>query len=157
MKTGPKPIPKAKAKQNGYYRPSRHSDVIADVSGLDWIRPNTIPMAPDDLSEAAKEIWDYQLRLAANLEGYISSLDLTLFKEYCWVYGELQELEELVTSRVITTNGVRRIHPLYTQKQGLRKDFLALGSLFGFSPVSRSKLKLSKKTAEVQDPYADGI
>jgi hypothetical protein len=75
MNEGRKRTPKAIAKQKGYYRPSRHSDAIADISGLDWVRYDTTPEAPTDLTEEAKRLWNYQLSQAANLEGYISAID----------------------------------------------------------------------------------
>ena len=156
MNEGRKRTPKAIAKQKGYYRPSRHSDAIADIKGLDWLEQDHIPEPPTDLTEEAKRLWNYQLTQAANLEGYISAIDLRLFKEYCYVYGELRELEELIPNRLIIENGVRRVHPLYSEMQKLRKDFTTLGNLFGFSPVSRAKLKLTR-LSRVEDPYADGI
>ena len=131
-------------------------DAIADISGLDWVRSDTTPEAPEDLTDAAKEVWNYQLSQAANLEGYISAIDLTLFKEYCYLYGEMREVEELIPNRLIIEKGVRRVHPLYSEMQKLRKDFITMGNLFGFSPISRAKLKLSK-VRESKDPYADGI
>ena len=156
MNEGRKRTPKAIAKQKGYYRPSRHEDQIADINGLDWLEQDHIPQAPADLTEEAKRLWNYQLTQAANLEGYISAIDLLLFKEYCFLYGEMREIEELIPNRLIIEKGVRRIHPLYTEMQKLRKDFITMGNLFGFSPVSRAKLKLSK-VQEIKDPYADGI
>ena len=156
MNEGRKRTPKAIAKQKGYYRPSRHSDAIADISGLDWVRSDTTPEAPEDLTDAAKEVWNYQLSQAANLEGYISAIDLRLFKEYCYLYGELRELEELIPNRLIIENGVRRVHPLYSEMQKLRKDFTTLGNVFGFSPLGRAKAKLTR-LSRVEDPYADGI
>ena len=59
MNEGIKRTPKAIAKQKGYYRPRRHSDEIADINGLDWVRHNNLPEAPLDLTEAAKEVWNY--------------------------------------------------------------------------------------------------
>ena len=142
MNEGRKRTPKAIAKQKGYYRPSRHSDAIADIKGLDWLEQDHIPEAPTDLTEEAKRLWNYQLTQAANLEGYISAIDLRLFKVYCYLYVELREIEELIPNRLIIENGVRRVNPLYSEMQKLRKDFTTLSNVFGFSPLSRAKLKL---------------
>ena len=154
---GRKNIPRAIAKQRGYYRPSKHKDQIADIKGLDWLEQDHIPEAPTDLTEEAKWLWNYQLTQSANVDGYISHIDLALFKEYCYVYGELEWLKTNISTNVITnSNGVRRVHPLYSEMQKLRKDFTTLGNVFGFSPLSRTKLKLTR-LSRVEDPYADGI
>ena len=69
---------------------SKHKDQIADIKGLDWLEQDHIPEAPTDLTEEAKWLWNYQLTQSANVDGYISHIDLALFKEYCYVYGELE-------------------------------------------------------------------
>ena len=50
----------------------------------------------------------------------------------------------MIPNRLIIENGVRRVHPLYSEMQKLRKDFTTLGNVFGFSPLSRAKLKLTR-------------
>jgi P27 family predicted phage terminase small subunit len=92
------------------------------------------------------------------LYGYISFIDLTLFKEYCYVYSELEWLKENTKGRFyLDDKGMKRIDPLYMELNKLRKDFLRLSQEFGFSPSARTRIQLQQKPEEDKDIYSDGI
>lgn len=156
-KRGILPQPKAIAVQKGYYRPSKHSDEIADANSLDFVHEQ-IPTPPEDLNEQAKNIWNGQLMQAQKMYGYISYIDLSLFKEYCYVYAEMEWLKDNVKSRTYTDDkGTIRVDPLYTELNKLRKDFLRLSQEFGFSPSARTRIQLQQKPETNSDIYSDGI
>jgi P27 family predicted phage terminase small subunit len=154
---GPLPPPKAITIKKGYYQPSRHSDEIADANALDFVHEQ-IPTPPEDLNEKAKNIWNGQLMQAQKMYGYISYIDLSLFKEYCYVYAEMEWLKDNVKSRTYTDDkGTIRVDPLYTELNKLRKDFLRLSQEFGFSPSARTRIQLQQKPETNSDIYSDGI
>ena len=154
-KRGPTPQPKAIAEQKGLYRPSRHEDQIAEINSLRWVY-NELPMPPDDLGPVASEVWTSILADAQKIKGYISTIDLRLFKEYCYLYGEMEFLKG-ETDGVRTykdDNGVVRVNPLYTELNKIRKDFIRLSQEFGFSPSARTRIKLaSEREEEIEDSY----
>ena len=154
---GPTPPPKAVTIKKGYYQPSRHDDQIADANALDWVH-DTIPTPPEDLSDKAKEVWTSQLMQSHKIYGYISYIDLSLFKEYCYVAGEMEWLKENVKSRTYTDDkGTIKIDPLYNELNKIRKDYLRLCQEFGFSPSARTRIQLQSKPENNTDIYSDGI
>jgi P27 family predicted phage terminase small subunit len=90
--------------------------------------------------------------------GYISYIDLSLFKEYCYVAGEMEWLKENVKSRTYTDDkGTIKIDPLYNELNKIRKDYLRLCQEFGFSPSARTRIQLQSKPETSTDIYSDGI
>jgi P27 family predicted phage terminase small subunit len=90
--------------------------------------------------------------------GYISFIDLSMFKEYCYVYGEMEYLKEHTKGRTYTDDkGTIRLDPLYMELNKLRKDFIRLSQEFGFSPSARTRITLQNKPDENTDIYGDGI
>jgi P27 family predicted phage terminase small subunit len=119
---------------------------------------NTIPTPPDDLTDKAKEIWNSQLMQAQKMYGYISFIDLPMFKEYCYVYGEMEWLKENTKGRKYTDEkGAIRIDPLYLELNKIRKEFIRLSQEFGFSPSARTRIQLEQKPETTTDIYSDGI
>lgn len=153
---GPKPQPKAIAVSKGLYRPSRHEDQIADAGvKMDWVY-KTLPSAPEYLDDYAKEVWKQQLSEAQKVFGYIGFIDLRLFAEYCYVAAEMETLKNESVERIYTDdNGVRRLNPMYLELNKLRKDFLRLSQEFGFSPSSRTRIKLEnpQEQEKKEDSY----
>ena len=156
-KRGPSPQPIAVLKAKGTINVTRTKDEIADKNKLDWVH-DTIPTPPDDLSDKAKEIWTSQLMQAQKMYGYISFIDLPMFKEYCYVYGEMEWLKENTKGRKYTDEkGAIRIDPLYLELNKIRKEFIRLGQEFGFSPSARTRIQLEQKPETTTDIYSDGI
>jgi P27 family predicted phage terminase small subunit len=156
-KRGPSPQPLAVLKAKGTINVTRANDQIADANELDWIYKE-IPTPPDDLTDKAKNIWNQQLLQSQKIYGYISFIDLSMFKEYCYVYGEMEYLKEHTKGRTYTDDkGTTRIDPLYMELNKLRKDFIRLSQEFGFSPSARTRVSLQNKKEEHNDIYSDGI
>ena len=154
---GPSPQPIAVLKAKGTINVTRANDQIADANALDWVHQN-IPTPPDDLNDVAKNIWTQQLMQSQKLYGYISYIDLSLFKEYCYVYGEMEWLKANTKGRTYTDDkGAVKIDPLYNELNKIRKDFLRLSQEFGFSPSARTRIQLQQKPEESTDIYSDGI
>ncbi len=156
-KRGPSPQPIAVLKAKGTINVTRANDQIADANALDWVH-DTIPTPPDDLSDKAKEIWNNQLMQAQKMWGYISFIDLSMFKEYCYVYGEMEWLKANTKNRTYTDEkGAVRIDPLYMELNKIRKEFIRLSQEFGFSPSARTRIQLEQKPETTTDIYSDGI
>ena len=156
-KRGPSPQPIAVLKAKGTINVTRANDQIADENKLDWVH-DTIPTPPDDLSDKAKEIWNNQLMQAQKMWGYISFIDLSMFKEYCYVYGEMEWLKANTKNRTYTDDkGTIRIDPLYMELNKIRKEFIRLSQEFGFSPSARTRIQLEQKPETTTDIYSDGI
>ena len=154
---GPSPQPIAVLKAKGTINVTRANDQIADANALDWVHQN-IPTPPDDLNDVAKNIWTQQLMQSQKLYGYISYIDLSLFKEYCYVYGEMEWLKANTKGRTYTDDkGAVKIDPLYNELNKIRKDFLRLSQEFGFSPSARTRITLQSKPETSTDIYSDGI
>ena len=156
-KRGPSPQPIAVLKAKGTINVTRANDEIADANALDWVH-DTIPTPPDDLTDKAKEIWNNQLMQAQKMWGYISFIDLSMFKEYCYVYGEMEWLKANTKNRTYTDDkGTIRIDPLYMELNKIRKEFIRLSQEFGFSPSARTRIQLEQKPETTTDIYSDGI
>lgn len=156
-KRGPSPQPIAVLKAKGTINVTRANDEIADANALDWVH-DTIPTPPDDLSDKAKEMWNNQLMQAQKMWGYISFIDLSMFKEYCYVYGEMEWLKDNTKNRTYTDDkGTIRLDPLYMELNKIRKEFIRLSQEFGFSPSARTRIQLEQKPETTTDIYSDGI
>ena len=154
---GPTPQPIAVLKAKGTINVTRANDPIADTNALQWVH-NEVPSPPEDLNDVAKKMWTQQLMQSQKLYGYISFIDLTLFKEYCYVYSELEWLKENTKGRFyLDDKGAKKIDPLYMELNKLRKDFLRLSQEFGFSPSARTRIQLQQKPEEDKDIYSEGI
>jgi len=153
-KRGPVAQPKAMILQKGYYRPSRNSDDLENTEKLDFVYDG-IPSPPDRMSDLGCEIWNSMLMQASKMYGYISFIDLKLFEEYCECWGELQELNNKCRGNAIMyedRNGVKRINPIYKERDDKRKLFIRLSQEFGFSPSARTRIKLEQKKEEIKEP-----
>ena len=156
-KRGPSPQPIAVLKAKGTINVTRANDQIADENKLDWVH-DTVPTPPDDLTDKAKEIWTSQLMQAQKMWGYISFIDLSMFKEYCYVYGEMEWLKDNTKNRTYTDDkGTIRLDPLYMELNKIRKEFIRLSQEFGFSPSARTRIQLEQKPETTTDIYSDGI
>lgn len=158
--TKPK-TPAALAKLKGTYQKCRHKDDVADSKALGFIY-NTLPSPPEELSQTAKEYWIKQLSSAMKVDGYISYIDLGIFEQLCKVYAELISLENEITPKtpriMKDKNGRPIVNPYYVLLQQTRDTFLKLSREFGFTPSSRTRIRLETQAKEKPfDIYSDGI
>jgi len=153
---GPTTQPAAVVRAKGNYRPSRYKDEIADEEALEFVYQK-LPDPPKGFTPLAVKCWNAQLAQAMQLYGYISFLDLKVFEEYCLTYALMKTLED-ADMHYEDANGVRRITPEFKEYKEAKRDFLALSREFGFTPSSRTSIKLTqKKTAEKFDEWEEGI
>ena len=153
-KRGPIAQPIAVLKQKGTINITRAKDVKEIDQKLDFIY-NSIPSPPDRMSDLGCEIWNSMLMQASKMYGYISFIDLKLFEEYCECWSELQSLNNKCRGNSISyedKNGVKRINPIYKERDDKRKLFIRLSQEFGFSPSARTRIKLEQQKEEVQEP-----
>jgi len=159
-KRGKKQLPTAIVKQRGFYKPSRHKDHIGENNAIEFVH-NGIPTAPEHFDDKAVEIWQTILMQAQNVKGYISFLDLPLFEQYCECYSELHYLNNLCRGNKYyyeDDKGVKRINPLYQEKDKKRKTLISLAREFGFTPSSRTGLKLTQETKKEKfDEFEEGL
>ena len=148
--SGPKPQPKAVAKAKGLYRPSRHDNVITDSMKLTFVE-DEFPLPPEDLNEVECKYWTAAIGEAAKVSGWIGHVDLFMFKRWCVNCALLDELDEECRSAPkieINAAGNRVQNPVFKMRETTEKTFIKLCSEFGFSPSSRTSIKLEQKEKE---------
>lgn len=146
--------PAALAKLKGTYQKCRHEDQIADSLALDFIH-ETIPLPPAKLPEQAKKYWITQLNEAAKVYGYVGKVDLNVFEQLCKVYAEMIEMEEEVkgkTKIMKGKNGQPIVNPYYVLLSQTRDTYLKLCREFGFTPSSRTRIRLEQQKEEIKEP-----
>lgn len=137
--------PTALAKLKGTYQPCRHKDDVAD-SGIDFVYKK-IPYPPDGMGEVAAKFWTETLSMCSVVNGYISFIDLAVFKIYCEMYEEMEDIKS-----EITLTGQRRWRSEdFKLLKELRKDFFNMSKDFGFTPSSRRGVQLLQKETEVKE------
>jgi len=153
---GPQPQPIAVLKQKGTLNVTRTKDEIVEDEALEFVYKK-LPSPPKGWPPLAVKCWNAQLAQSMELYGYISFLDLKVFEEYCLTYALMKTLED-ADMHYEDANGVRRITPEFKEYKEAKRDFLALSREFGFTPSSRTSIKLTqKKTAEKFDEWEEGI
>jgi phage terminase small subunit len=140
--------PSAIAKVKGTYQPCRHKDDVAD-SGIDFVYKN-IPMPPGDMGKVASKFWTETLSMCAVVYGYVSFLDLAVFRVYCEMYEEMEEIKAEMTE-----TGQRRWRSEdYKLLKELRKEFFTIAKDFGFTPSARRGIQLvQRKDEQKQDEF----
>jgi len=116
-----------------------------------------IPECPSHLDALAKEEWN---RIVPELElsGLLSQVDRAALAAYCQSWSRWVDAEEKIqmTGPVIKTNKGYPIQNPYlgianTALEHMRKFLIE----FGMSPASRSKLRVTIKDSEEEDPLAE--
>lgn len=132
--------PTAIAKIKGTYQPCRYETGVDDQ--LNFIY-KVIPTPPDHLSEIGQRYWIETLSQVQNINGYISFIDLGVFTVLCEVVDEMETTKKEIKTRYIQNkNGTETINPRVRQLERLRRQFVELCREFGFTPSSRSKIKI---------------
>lgn len=153
-KRGPIPQPLAVLKQKGTMNITRAKSTNEVEEHLDFVY-HQLPEAPQHLDSFAADVWNSTLLQACRVYGYISFLDLKLFAEYCECYSELQNLNNKCRGNSMSyedANGIKRINPIYKERDEKRKLFIRLSQEFGFSPSARTRIKLEQKKEEIKEP-----
>jgi P27 family predicted phage terminase small subunit len=114
--------------------------------------PAALPKPPPYLSAAARRIWRTmgpRLRDA----GLMSNLDGFAFASYCQTAAHLAELEAVLAreGRTITDQYGTRMRPEWGARIKCVQQLNVLGSEFGLSPSSRSRVTVDTDTLKQQD------
>lgn len=147
---GPAPQPLAILKAKGTLNVTRTKDEVVEVGGFEWVNKD-VPPPPDELDEVGINVWVSHLSEAVKVDGYLSKIDLNIFQDYCQVWSELKHLTDQCRGNSIMYEdytGVKRINPIYKERDDKRKLMIKLAKEFGFTPSSRTQIRLSTSAAK---------
>jgi len=153
---GPKKTPAAQLKKTGTFRKDRHSDELNSMGALEFVY-DFVPTAPESLTKKAQEKWYQVLAGASRLNGYISTIDLSLLEQYCTLYVEMTELaqEKQHHDYIYYTESGPRIHPIHDEYRKSVTAFNRIAREFGFTPSARTGIRLTQlpKAKEKEDDF----
>lgn len=147
----PKLPDQVKAKR-GTLRPCRAQGAIATGVSLLEVK------APAHLKGEAKKIYELKVRQCFAM-GILADIDADALALYAWEYAELIALQRRLKSEdyVIeeaTKNGTTiKINPLAKIVQAKLATVNAIGSQFGWSPLTRMRLQSIVKEEEKKDDF----
>lgn len=142
---GPKPAPTASKKLAGT-RKDR-------INAAEPIIPQGLPVAPASLPPDAAEHWSTIVSIFAELH-ILSPSDGPALSLYCVTYATwLEASKTLAREKVLvkTPSGIIRAHPALKIQQESARDLLRILAEFGGTPSSRSRLRISNESKQV-DP-----
>lgn len=149
----PKLPDQVKAKR-GTLRPCRAQGAVAtEVSLLDV-------QAPAHLKGEAKKVYELKVRQCFAM-GILAEIDADALALYAWEYAELIALqrrlknEDYVIEETTKNGTTTKINPLAKIVQAKLATVNALGSQFGWSPVSRMRLQAIAKGEDKKDDFSE--
>lgn len=109
--------------------------------------PKPVPIAPacpDWLLPDARQEW---ARIAPELEamGLLTRIDMAMFAAYCQSYARWRQAEEAVGEAINRDEEPSGWENAARQRQ---KEMVACAKEFGFTPVSRAKVSITKDADE---------
>ena len=116
--------------------------------------------APAHLTGEAKKLYARLVSQLFNM-GYLAEIDVDALSLYAFEYTELIKLQRQLQTEgyiveEVTKNGVtQKEHPLHKVVMKKLAAVNALGSQFGWSPVSRVRLHAIASEKENKDDFAD--
>lgn len=108
---------------------------------------------PPDYSELEKQLWEYHFIMTKNMR-ILSASDFSMLDMFCRTYAEYLELEKLIKQQGWTfkdDRGEDVLRPEVKLRNDTRKELRALCVQFGFSPSSRTSVKVEKQNI---NPFA---
>ncbi len=135
--------PTAVKKLQGTLQPCRtNANEPIPQTPLSHIKP------PTHLSRVAKQAWTFAISQAP--EELLSTLDFSLFEQWATIYAQLVEIQKILKNEgyFITDaeTGFSRPHALLKTQVILQDTLRRYMTEMGFTPASRSKISVSKKT-----------
>jgi P27 family predicted phage terminase small subunit len=114
------------------------------------------PVCPKWLMPAAKQEWKRVVPLLQQL-GLVTDIDLTALAGYCQCFARWRQAEMIVKKLGLTYEGPSgpKLRPEVHMMQRERLMLRAFASEFGFSPASRSRVKVDPPVEK--DPFEDFI
>lgn len=149
----PKLPDQVKAKR-GTLRPCRAQGTVATKVSLLDVK------APVHLKGEAKKVYELKVRQCFAM-GILAEIDADALALYAWEYAELIALQRRLKNEdyVIeetTKNGTTiKINPLAKIVQAKLATVNAIGSQFGWSPVSRMRLQAIAKGEDKKDDFSE--
>lgn len=140
-----------KAKR-GTLRPCRAQGAVATEASLLEVQ------APAHLKGEAKKVYELKVRQCFAM-GILAEIDADALALYAWEYAELIALQRRLKNEdyvieEITKNGVTtKINPLAKIVQAKLATVNALGSQFGWSPLTRMRLQAIAKGEDKKDDF----
>lgn len=132
--------PTALAKLKGTYQPCRYETGMDEKLTFVY---DYLPTPPPQLDEIAVYFWNTQLSQAQKINGYISNIDLHFFAELCELYSEIQKVKSSIKNIfIVDDKGNEKINPRQRHLNDLRRQYAEYSREFGFTPASRSKVKI---------------
>ena len=116
-------------------------------------------LPPEYMSEVAKEAWTYAVENAP--PGLLSSLDAAVLERWANCAGMYREVLAKINRAgvsamiVKTPSGILRRSPLMDVVRDLANEMKGYEAEMGFTPASRSKVRVNTDVAQTQDPWAE--
>lgn len=153
MKTGRKTLPKEVKQARGTLRKHRELPETVDVKLI-----VDFPEPPSHLNQFAIDVWNKTIPELRDM-GVLATIDMELITAYCVEMGRYNEANEVLrtTEKIIykTKTGYQTINPWYTMAKQSLKSALDIGSQFGITASSRSKIPKQTKPKGL-DSILDG-
>ncbi len=149
---GRKPLPVAIKKLKGTLQPCRTNPHEPRPQGV-------LSEAPEYMSDAAKEMWTYAVQNAP--PGLLSSLDASVLERWANCAGLYREALSKINRAgvagmiVKTPSGILRRSPLMDVIRDLAQEMKGYEAEMGFTPASRSKVRVSPESIDTNDPWAE--
>lgn len=149
---GRKPLPMAVKKVKGTLQKCRINPQEPRPQGM-------LGMPPEYMSETAKEAWTYAIENAP--PGLLSSLDASVLERWAncaGLYREaLSKINRAGVSGMIvkTPSGILRRSPLMDVIRDLALEMKGYESEMGFTPASRSRVRVPQESVDKNDPWAE--
>lgn len=151
------PLPEKVKQVRGTARKSRkREEIVAPPVELVDI------VVPPHLKGEAKKIYQQKVRQCFAL-GILAEIDADALTLYAWEMAELLKLqqrlakEDYVVEEMTKSGVVMKAHPLVKVVQAKLSTVNAIGSQFGWSPVSRIRLAAMAAGDKVKDDFDDSI
>jgi P27 family predicted phage terminase small subunit len=153
----PHPVPTHIKKLRGTDRPDRRAanPITPDVL-------SELPMAPDELSKKAKEVW-YTCAMELQKHNALHKVDLEMLTAYCFQIGTMHEAMFHIKKHGKIMKLKNKAKQEYYQQNpwiGIYNNALTfanrLATQFGFTPSSRTKISVGQVKEEKKNPF-DGF
>lgn len=143
MKTGRPTLPKEVKALKGTLVKSRELPETVEVTLV-----VDFPEPPEHLTSFAVDIWNKTIPELRDM-GVLAKIDMELVTAYCVEMGRYNEANEVLRNKeklvIKTKSGYQTINPWYTMARQSLKSALEIGSQFGITASSRSKIPKQTK------------
>lgn len=149
------PLPEKVKSVRGTVRKCRKRDEVV-APKVELVDVNV----PSHLKGKAREIFELKVRQCFGL-GILAEIDIDALALYAWEMAELLQLqqrlkkEDYVVIEETKSGSVLKTHPLVKVVTAKLATVNAIGSQFGWSPVSRIRLAAMANTEKEKDNFSE--